>query len=136
MSTEENPSGRKFYPIFLLIAIIITAASALAQSAKTKAAFVFPEPNAVSPLTESNTRQSHRTQPSYYEVIELSENFDYNNLKIEIYESDKKLNHCYVCYSISESSFIIDLTNFANGTYQVNVTNGKSTFLKTMTVFK
>lgn len=124
MNTTDQPTGRKIYLIFLLIAIIITAASALAQSAKTNTAFAFPELSSVS------------SQPNNYELIQLPENFDYPNLKIEIYGSERKVEHCYVCYSVSESSFIIDLTNFANGTYSVNVMNGKSTFFKTMTVSK
>src|SRR5690349_9104564 len=124
MNTTEQPSGRKIYLIFLLLALIISAASALAQSSTTNTEFAFPELGTVSPSSEN------------YELIELPENFDYAQLKIEIYLSDKKIKHCYYCYSVSEHSFIIDLSNFSNGTYSVNVMNGKSTFFKTITVSK
>jgi hypothetical protein len=122
MNTKDQPRSRTIYLVFLVVAIIISAVSALAQPANINTKLAFPEFNPVS------------LQSTNYNIVELPEDFDYTNLKIEIYLAENKVNHCYVCYSLTERSFAIDLSSFENGTYSVNVMNGKSTFFKTITV--
>ncbi len=119
MNRTKQPSSLKIYLVFLIAVLIITAASTLAQSIQTNTEF-----NMVS------------TTPSGCEIVELPENFDYTHLKIEIYGSNSKVLHCYVCYAITERSFAIDLTSFENGDYSIHVMNGESTYYKNMTVSK
>ncbi len=123
MRTTSKPTSTRIYMIFLVTVFIITLASTFAQSAKT-----------IEPSFPS--LKSISVQPTHSCTINLPDAFDYTNLKIEIFGAEGEITYSYMCYSISDKSFIIDLANFANGTYSVNVMNGKSTFFQEMIVSK
>lgn len=130
MKATTNQTSKILYIIFLLYVIALTAVCSFAQNDEIKNSF-----QEQSCCNYSELGVYPNPSNNYCNVV-LPEVFNYSNLKIEVHGIGGEVKHTYACYSISEYGFIIDLANFINGTYTVQVVNGSRTYLQKMVVNK
>lgn len=130
MDSDSKLTSKILYIIFFLYVIALTTVCSFAQSAGVNELFQ-------SETTYVTNELNIYPNPSAQNCnVILPEVFDYSNLKIEMYGMNGEVKHSYACYSISDCGFVIDLTNFINGTYSLQVVNGNKTYHQKMMVNK